>query len=64
MSNDNDLIDEYEKKYMMDQAFTDNETYFRNFRQDIRSQRGAAKLRKFFGHKGKRNFGQAGVHFL
>jgi hypothetical protein len=33
------LIDEYEKKYIMDQAFKRDEPYFAKFRQDLRNQR-------------------------
>jgi hypothetical protein len=33
------LIDEYEKKYLMDQTFTNNESYLRKFREDLRNQR-------------------------
>ena len=33
------LIDEYEKKYLMEQTFKKNENYFKNFREDIRNQR-------------------------
>jgi len=33
------LVDEYEKKVLMDDAMTDNTEYFRNFHADLRDQR-------------------------
>lgn len=39
MINNIPLIDDYEKKYLMDQAMADNSEYFETFYQDLKAQR-------------------------